>query len=33
MENVAQILLTLIIIVMSFMISNLYERVKKLEEN
>ncbi len=32
MENLADTILTLIIVVMTFMISNLYTRVKKLEE-
>ncbi len=33
METLEDIVLTLIILVMSFMIGNLYKRVKKLEEN
>jgi len=33
METLEDIILTLIILVMSFMIGNLYKRVKKLEEN
>ena len=32
MKNLEDILLTLIIVIMSFMIGNLYKRVKKLEE-
>jgi len=32
MKNIEDIILTLIIITMTFMISNLYARVKKLEE-
>ena len=32
MKNIEDIILTLIIITMTFMISNLYTRVKKLEE-
>ncbi len=32
METLADTVLTLIIVVMTFMISNLYTRVKKLEE-
>jgi len=32
MENLADTVLTLIIVVMAFMIGNLYNRVKKLEE-
>jgi len=32
MKNLEDILLTLIIVTMSFMIGNLYKRVKKLEE-
>ena len=33
MKNLEDIVLTLIIIVMTFMIGNLFTRVKKLEEN
>lgn len=33
MENLADTLLTLIIVVMVFMIGNLYSRVKKLEDS
>jgi hypothetical protein len=33
MENLADILLTLIIVVMVFMIGNLHSRVKKLEDS
>jgi len=33
MKNMEEIVLTLIIITMTFMISNLYKKVKKLEEN
>ena len=33
METLEDVVLTLIILVMSFMIGNLYKRVKKLEEN
>ena len=32
METLEDVVLTLIIVVMSFMISNLYKRVKKLED-
>lgn len=32
MENLADSILTLIIVIMTFMIGNLYSRVKKLEE-
>ncbi len=32
MKNIEDIIVTLIIITMTFMISNLYTRVKKLEE-
>ena len=32
METLEDVVLTLIIVVMSFMIGNLYKRVKKLEE-
>jgi len=32
METLEDIVLTLIIVVLSFMVSNLYKRVKKLEE-
>ena len=33
MENLADILLTLIIVVMVFMVGNLHSRVKKLEDS
>ena len=33
MKTLEDVVLTLIILVMSFMIVNLYKRVKKLEEN
>ena len=33
MKTLEDVVLTLIIVVMSFMIGNLYKRVKKLEEN
>ena len=32
MENLADVVLTLIIVVMVFMIGNLHQRVKKLED-
>lgn len=32
MENLADVALTLIIVIMVFMIGNLYKRVKKLED-
>ena len=33
MENLADVVLTLIVVVMVFMIGNLHQRVKKLEES
>lgn len=33
MENLADTVLTLIIVIMVFMIGNLYKRVKSLEDN
>jgi hypothetical protein len=33
MENIADILLTLIVVIMSFIVGNLHQRVKKLEQN
>ena len=33
MKNLEDVILTLIIITMTFMISNLYKKVQKLEEN